>query len=81
MRGAVWAAFNKRGHNSLFDGRSFGGGQAVAYKAKTAPEVQPSRGIVVRLRVGDWRVVMRDEDVLRVLHVTSRGSAYRERRR
>ena len=33
---------------------------------------------LVRLRIGDWRVVMRDESVLHVLHVTSRGSAYRE---
>ena len=31
-----------------------------------------------RLRVGDWRVVMRDGHVLRVLHVTGRGSAYKE---
>ena len=29
---------------------------------------------LVRLRVGDWRVVMRDESVLQVLYVTSRGS-------
>ena len=35
---------------------------------------------LVRLRVGGWRVVMRDDDVLHVLHVTSRGSAYREER-
>ena len=27
---------------------------------------------------GDWRVVMRDGHALRVLHVTSRGSAYKE---
>lgn len=33
---------------------------------------------LVRLRVGDWRVVMRDENVLQVLYVTSRGSTYRE---
>ena len=33
---------------------------------------------LVRLRVGDWRVVMKDESVLQVLYVTSRGSAYRE---
>lgn len=32
----------------------------------------------VRLRVGGWRIVMRDENVLHVLYVTSRGSAYRE---
>ena len=33
---------------------------------------------LVRLRVGNWRVVMRDGNVLRVLHVASRGSAYKE---
>ena len=33
---------------------------------------------LVRLRVGDWRVVMRDESVLQVLYVTIRGSTYRE---
>ena len=33
---------------------------------------------LVRLRVGDWRVVMRDGSVLQVLYVASRGSAYRE---
>ena len=33
---------------------------------------------LVRLRVGDWRVVMRDESVLQVLTVAGRGSAYRE---
>ena len=37
-----------------------------------------NRDGMVRLRVGDWRVVMRDEDVLRVLHVSRRGDAYRE---
>lgn len=35
---------------------------------------------MVRLRVGGWRVVMRDERVLHILYVTSRGSAYREER-
>ena len=33
---------------------------------------------LVRLRVGDWRVVMRDGDVVQVLYVASRGDAYRE---
>ena len=33
---------------------------------------------LVRLRVGDWRVVMRDESVLQVLTVAGRGSVYRE---
>ena len=32
----------------------------------------------LRLRVGDWRVVTRDGNLLRVLHVTSRGSAYKD---
>ena len=34
---------------------------------------------LVRLRVGDWRVIVRDDgNALQVLYVTSRGSAYRE---
>lgn len=37
-----------------------------------------NRDGMVRLRVGDWRVVIRDEDVLQVLYVSSRGDAYRE---
>lgn len=36
---------------------------------------------LVRLRVGDWRIAMRDGDTLHVLYVTSRGSAYREQPR
>ena len=31
-----------------------------------------------RLRVGDWRVVMRDAGTLEVLHMTIRGDAYRD---
>ena len=31
-----------------------------------------------RLRVGDWRIIMRDSTVLSILDVTSRGSAYKE---
>ena len=33
---------------------------------------------VRRLRVGDWRIVMRDADTLEVLHITTRGHAYRD---
>ena len=33
---------------------------------------------LLRLRVGDWRVIMRDESVLTILDVSSRGDAYRE---
>lgn len=33
---------------------------------------------LLRLRVGGRRVVMRDGHVLRVLHLTGRGSAYKE---
>ena len=35
-------------------------------------------GRFLRLRVGDWRVVMRDADTLEVLHITTRGHAYRD---
>lgn len=33
---------------------------------------------LVRLRIGDWRVVLRDGSELHVLHVASRGSIYGE---
>jgi len=33
---------------------------------------------LIRLRVGDWRVVMRNDVVLLILKVSSRGSAYKE---
>ena len=32
----------------------------------------------LRLRVGDWRVVMRDADMLEVLRIAIRGHAYRD---
>ena len=31
---------------------------------------------LIRLRVGDWRVIMHDDTVLLILKVSSRGSAY-----
>ena len=33
---------------------------------------------LLRLRVGGWRVVMRDAEQLEILHVASRSSAYTE---
>lgn len=36
------------------------------------------QGGLVRLRVGDWRVIMRDETVLFILDVASRGSVYKD---
>ena len=30
----------------------------------------------LRLRVGDWRVVMRDADTLEILHIATRAQAY-----
>ena len=36
------------------------------------------QGGLVRLRVGDWRVIMRDETVLMILDVASRGSVYKD---
>ena len=46
--------------------------------AAQASNVRKLRGQdnLVRLRVGDWRVIMRDEAVLLILKVSSRGSAY-----
>lgn len=33
---------------------------------------------IVRLRVGDWRVIMRDGIVVEILDIKARGSAYKE---
>lgn len=48
--------------------------------ASQANNVSRLRGAggLLRLRVGDWRAIMRDGDRLEILHVASRGSAYRE---
>lgn len=46
--------------------------------AAQANNVRKLRGQdnLTRLRVGDWRVVMRDDTVLLILKISSRGSAY-----
>lgn len=46
--------------------------------AAYASNVKKLRGQdnLMRLRVGDWRVIMRDSTVLSILTVSSRGSAY-----
>lgn len=48
--------------------------------ASLANNVKALRGEVdmLRLRVGDWRVIMRDGVVLDILEVKPRGSAYKE---
>lgn len=55
----------------------------VAYAedpSSQANNVKPLKGLegVIRLRVGDWRILMRDDVVLLILKVKSRGSAYKE---
>ena len=45
--------------------------------ASQANNVQALRGRDgIRLRVGDWRVIMRDGEVLDVLDMAARGGAY-----
>ena len=34
---------------------------------------------LIRLRVGDWRVLMRDDQVIAVIRIAPRGSAYDDR--
>ena len=48
--------------------------------ASQANNVKALRGTdgMLRLRVGDWRVVMYDGVVLEILDVKARGSAYKE---
>lgn len=35
-------------------------------------------GRFLRLRVGDWRVVMQEAESIEVLHIATRGHAYRD---
>jgi mRNA interferase RelE/StbE len=51
--------------------------------ASQANNVKALRGVegVIRLRVGDWRVIMRDDVVVEILEIKARGSAYRESRK
>lgn len=52
----------------------------VSNPASQANNVKALRGTdgMLRLRVGDWRVVMRDGVVLEILDVKARGNAYKE---
>jgi mRNA interferase RelE/StbE len=45
-----------------------------ASQANNVKALQGREGI--RLRVGDWRLIMRDGEVLAVLEIGSRGSIY-----
>jgi mRNA interferase RelE/StbE len=55
-------------------------GKIEAYAADPASQANNVKALKgrdgIRLRVGDWRIIMRDGDVLDVLDVTARGSAY-----
>lgn len=48
-----------------------------AAQANNVKALQGNDGLI-RLRVGDWRVIMLDHVVIEVLDIKSRGSAYRE---
>ena len=48
-----------------------------ASQARNVRRLRGAEGFL-RLRVGDWRVVMRDPDTLEVLHIATRGHAYRD---
>lgn len=55
-------------------------GKIEAYAADPASQANNVKALQgregVRLRVGDWRVIMRDGEVLDVLKVGPRGSVY-----
>ena len=55
-------------------------GDYAADPASQANNVARLRGLdgILRLRVGDWRVLFRDEDRIMVINVAPRGGAYRE---
>ena len=48
--------------------------------ASQANNVKALRGLeeTVRLRVGDWRVIMSNTIVVEILDIKARGSAYKE---
>jgi len=48
--------------------------------ASQANNVKPLQGMegILRLRVGDWRIVMCDDVVLEILDIKARGNAYKE---
>ena len=52
----------------------------AAAPASQAGNVRRLRGSdrLLQLRVGDWRVVMRDAGPLEAFHVANRGRAYRD---
>ena len=47
-----------------------------ATQANNVAKLRGQEGLA-RLRVGNWRVILRDERILLILDVTSRGSAYK----
>lgn len=47
-----------------------------AAQANNVTKLRGQEGLA-RLRVGNWRVILRDERILLILDVTSRGSAYK----
>jgi mRNA interferase RelE/StbE len=52
----------------------------AADPASQANNVKALQGMdgMLRLRVGDWRIVMREGVVLEILDIKARGSAYKE---
>ena len=48
-----------------------------ASQANSVKALQGMDGIL-RLRVGDWRIVMCDDVVLEILDIKARGNAYKE---
>ena len=48
--------------------------------ASQASNIKALQGIdgMLRLRVGDWRIVMCDDVVLEIVDIKARGSAYKE---
>lgn len=48
--------------------------------ASQANNVKALRGFegLIRLRVGDWRIIIRDGVIIEILEVKPRGSAYKE---
>lgn len=65
-----------RNHSSRVRDKILAYAEAPESQANNVARLQGAGGLL-RLRVGDWRVIMRVDDRIEILRVGSRGRAYR----
>ena len=67
----------RRRENARIRGKIRAYAEDPSSRARNVRRLRGSDGFL-RLRGGDWRIVMRDADILEVLHIATRGHAYRD---